>query len=328
MSEAAGGDLAGPGGPTWTVPGKLMLAGEYAVVRAEGRCLAVAVGEVVRASTWDGPGAGVRLVAFGQQWQVSAEQEAKGLAGFVAAALRWLALRHGLVLRRSVRLDVVGAIGGHKVGLGTSAAVTVATVRAVLRASGQVWPAQAVARAAREIHGAAQDPPGSGYDVTTIAHGGVIAWDRAADRVQQLGWPTDLYGAALFSGASASTGDALLRQALTPAHLDAIESAAERLHRTWHGPTPELLDAFRGCQRAYDSAARDDPHLVSDRVESLRASIEAHGCVVRTSGAGGGDCVLALADDARKVAALTATWEAHGGHVVAQLPRDIAAMEA
>ncbi len=310
-----------------TVPGKLMLAGEYAVVRPRGRCLAVAVGEVVRATLLDRSEAEVYLAAFGQEWRVSAEQDAKGLAGFVAAALRWLVRHHGLVLRQSVRLDVVGAIGGHKVGLGTSAAATVATVRAVLHASGQVWPAAAVAQAARAIHGAAQDPPGSGYDVTTIAHGGVVAWDRGADRVQHLTWPIDLHGAALFSGASASTGDALLRQVLTEVHLDAIEAACADLHDAWHGPTLQILEALRLCQRAFDAAARDDAHLHSDRVEALRSRIEAHGCVARTSGAGGGDCVLALADDARKVAALTAAWQAQGGHVVALLPLDIAATE-
>jgi len=204
---------------------------------------------------------------------------------------------------------------------------TVATVRAVLLSNGQVWPAAAVARSARAIHGAAQDPPGSGYDVTTIAHGGVIAWDRTVDLVQPLAWPADLYCAALFSGASASTSDALQRQTLTAAYLDAIDAACVTVQQAWHGPPRVLLDALRACQQAFDSAACHDPHLRSERIDTLRSLIEAHGCVARTSGAGGGDCVLALADDPRKIATVTATWQARGGHVVAQLPCEIARME-
>jgi phosphomevalonate kinase len=309
------------------IPGKLMLAGEYAVVRAGGRALAVAVGELVHAEVLQTGPAHVQLHAFGQTWRVEPGDEAQGLAGFTALALRWLADNQGVTLRRSVRMDVAGAIGGHKVGLGTSAAVTVATVRAVLESAGLTWAAADVASAARAIHDLAQQPAGSGYDVTTIAHGGVIAYRRTPDRAERLQWPDGLHAAALFSGTPASTGIALRRQGLPTEHLDALQQACDRLLIAWPYGARAALDGLLRCQAAFDAAATVDPHLRSEAVDSLRSLVESSGCVARTSGAGGGDCVLALSDHPERVQAAVTAWQARGGHVVARLPLDLAPVQ-
>lgn len=313
-------DLPGP----IRIPGKLMLAGEYAVVRPGGRALAVAVAEVVRAEVLAaGPGH-VQLEAFGRSWRVEPGEEAEGLAGFVAQALRWMADQQGVTLRRAVRLDVAGDVAGQKVGLGTSAAVTVATVRAVLHAAGLTWAAADVAAAARAIHELGQQPPGSGYDVTTIAHGGAVVYRRTPDRAERVRWPSGLHAAALFSGTPASTGIALRRQALATEHLDAIQHACDRLLIAWTYGARAALDGLVRCQAAFDAAATWDPHLRSHAVDALRSLVESHGCVVRTSGAGGGDCVLALSDHRDRVEAVARAWQEQNGHVVAHLPDDLA----
>jgi phosphomevalonate kinase len=249
------------------------------------------------------------------------------LAGFVAATLAFLAQNHGIALSGAHALNVAGALGGQKVGLGTSAAVTVATLRAVLASAQVSWAAADVAAAARLVHGAAQDPPGSGYDVTAIAHGGVIAYARTPDRAQVLSWPRDLFGAALFSGASASTSAALQRPSLPDARLDDIQRASDGLLQAWPGPVANTLIALESCQQASDAAARDDPTLTAPHIEAVRQAIAEYGAVTRTSGAGGGDCVLALSDDRDRITALAQAWQARGGHVVGHLPRDIAPSE-
>ncbi len=305
------------------VPGKLMLAGEYAVLRPNGVALAVAVGEVALAELTDGA-ADVTLHAFGQTFVLAAgTRHPTGLLGFVARALNWLEQHQGARLTRHLTLHVAGAIGGAKVGLGTSAAVTVATLRAVLHDAGTQWPAAQVADAARQIHGAGQGA-GSGYDVTTIAHGGCIAYHRTPDRAVRLTWPTGLHGVALFSGEPAPTQAALDKLPMAAAHLDAMHDAAQVLLSVWQGPVAAILDALRACDAAFLAAAADDASLVPPHVVDLRARIASHGCLARASGAGGGDCVLAFADDAEAIARLAIDWQSSGGHLVALLPHDIA----
>ena len=300
-----------------------MLAGEYAVLRPDGVALAVAIGEVVRATLAPGaPFATMR--AFGQTFSLPPDaRNAGGLLGFAARALGWLEQTHGLWLRSALTLDVTGAIGDAKVGLGTSAAVTVATLRAVLLDAGVTWTPGQVADAARHIHGAGQGA-GSGYDVTTIAFGGCIAYRRSPDRAESLAWPEGLHGVALFSGQPAPTQAALDKIPMSDRHLDRIHRAAENLLAAWPGPPAAILDALAACDAAFLAAADADPSLVPGYVAALRARIAAHGCVARASGAGGGDCVLAFADRAEPISRLISDWQGQGGHVVAHFPADIA----
>ena len=305
------------------VPGKLMLAGEYAVLRPHGVALAVAVGEVVRSSLT--PGAPrVTMHAFEQTFELPADERiAPGLLGFAARTLAWAESHHGIQLRAHLTLHVTGAIGGAKVGLGTSAAVTVATLRAVVQSAGAHWSAARIAEAARQIHGAGQGA-GSGYDVTTIAFGGCVAYQRTPDRAHHLLWPRGLVGLALFSGAPAPTQAALNKPPVATHHLDAIDDAARALIAAWSEPVPAILARLHACDDAFLAAAADDPDLLPPEILSVRARIAAHVCVARASGAGGGDCVLAFADDIDAVRALAQDWERSGGHVVAQFPNHIA----
>ncbi len=306
-----------------TVPGKLMLAGEYAVLRPHGIALAVAVGEVVR-STLTAGAPHVTMHAFDQTFDLPPDERvAPGLLGFAARALAWLEMHNGIRLTSHLTLHVNGAIGGAKVGLGTSAAVTVATLRAVLENAGVRWSPARVADAARQIHGAGQGA-GSGYDVTTIAMGGCVAYQRTPDRAHHLPWPRGLFGLALFSGAPAPTQAALDKPPIQAAHLDAIDRAARDLLIAWPKSVPEILAALRSCDAAFLAAAADDPDLVPSHVVALRAQIEAHGCTPRASGAGGGDCVLAFSSSAEAIATLADDWQRGGGHVVAHLPTRIA----
>jgi phosphomevalonate kinase len=314
--------------PVLRVPGKLMLAGEYAVLRADGLALSTAVGELVSARVVDGP-PGVELTAFGHTWHLPGARE--GLAGFAQLALDWLAA-HGAEPRLRWQVEVAGGAGQRKLGLGTSAAVTVAVLSAGLRAAGLPSSAGVVAAAAREVHGQAQVPAGSGYDVSSIAHGGVVAyWREARDgqgeggpRVQRLTWPSGLWAAALYSGEPASTA-AALRRVPAAAHLDRIGAAARELLSAWPEGAPAVLAALRHCQHAFDGARADDPGLGSAGIAAVRATVEAAGCVARTSGAGGGDCLLAFATDPERLQHAVDAWLAQGGLLAATLPGDLAA---
>ena len=315
-------------------PGKLMIAGEYAVMRDGGACLAAAVGELVHARLGAiSPRPTIRLTAFGQTMLVPlpsagvALAEPAGLGRFVAGALAFLQQRHGLTLLRDVDLRAAGAVGGSKVGLGTSAAVTIATVRAVLASQpgGEAWPAADVAACARAIHLEAQGERGSGYDVTTIALGGTVAYRRSPDRGESLPWPAGLHAAALYCGQPAPTAATLARGTIADSALDAIQAAAGALMAHW--PTAvaaDLVADINTCEAAFQRAAATAPWLWTPPMAALHEVVRAAGCVARTSGAGAGDCVLAFAADPDLVARAVLAWQARGGSAVARLPDDIA----
>ena len=308
-------------------PGKLMIAGEYAVLRDGGACLSVAVGQLVRAQLAQASAEPtLHLTAFGQT--VSLQRPwlpASGLGGFAVAALTCLERRHGVTPHHDLHLEAQGAVGGAKVGLGTSAAVTIATLRAVLASAEQRWTADEVAACARTIHQQVQGERGSGYDVTTIAMGGTIAYRRSPDRAEALTWPNQLCGAALFSGQPAPTAATLARGDIADEALGAIAAAATDLLAIWpQADARRLLQAIGTCEAAFALATRSAPWLWTPHLTALHRTIEGAGCVARTSGAGAGDCVLAFADDPARIERVVADWQASGGVAVARLPADVA----
>lgn len=310
-----------------STPGKLMIAGEYAVLRDGGACLSVAVGDLVRAHL--APASGeptLHLTAFGQTTSIQRPWlPCSGLGAFAAAVLAFLEQRHGVTPRHDVHMQAQGAVGGAKVGLGTSAAVTIATLRAVLASAERTWTADDIAACARAIHLQAQGERGSGYDVTTIAMGGTIAYRRSPDRAEALAWPQQLWGAALFSGQPAPTAATLARGEIADEALGAIAGAAADLLAIWPAADAgRLLAAISACEAAFGEATRSAPWLWTPQLTTLHRAIAATGCVARTSGAGAGDCVLAFADDPARIARVVADWKAQGGVAVARLPADVA----
>ncbi|MBM4344754.1 MAG: hypothetical protein FJ100_15415 [Deltaproteobacteria bacterium] len=307
------------------VPGKLMLAGEYAVLRPPALALAVAVGRLVRwQAAHDGAGL-VRLTAFGATTAASwADAEsAAGLIGFAGRAWSSAARAWPLAGTPAVAIDVAGSVAGQKIGLGNSAAVTVAVLRARAGLAGATPDAATVAELARDAHRRAQAGQGSGYDVATVAHGGVVAFEPATGAVERLAWPAGLSAVALFVGEPAATAEALPRvQALQP-WLAGIAKAALALREAWVGEVAGILTALAGCEAALWAAEPVRVALFSPAVEVARAFLHGHGLVARLSGAGGGDCVLGFGRSASVERAAQA-WQARGGYVAARLPADLA----
>ncbi|MBI5608572.1 MAG: hypothetical protein HY902_06800 [Deltaproteobacteria bacterium] len=303
-----------------SVPGKLMIAGEYAVLRPAGVCLAVAVGRLVEVYATEGA-PGVWLEAFGMRLDGNAAST--GLGQFASAAARAAEQAWGIRAQGSLLLQVHGSQDGKKVGLGTSAAVTVATLRGLAALAGHGATADEVARLARSVHRQVQGA-GSGYDVTTIAHGGCVAFDRHGDTTQALDWPQGLVMAAFFTGQAAPTAPALARVVAMGETLQAIDAAARELLALWPVAAPKtLMAALDHCEKALDVAAARVPDLLPPALQATRQFCREHGLVARTSGAGGGDCVLGCGPPAA-VAAAVRSWRAGGRLVVAELPADLA----
>jgi phosphomevalonate kinase len=296
-----------------TAPGKLILAGEYAVLDGA-PAVVMAVDRRAIATLDPAPRAG-----------------SAAPSPFLAAVAAELLARRGAgdpAARAAPAIAVSSEAfyeGGHKLGLGSSAAVTAAATARALAEAGPLDRAE-VAAIALAAHAAAQGPRGargSGADVAAAVHGGLLAYRRAGsgawDRdgggaaedpppaVAPLAWPAGLQWIAFFTGASADTAQlvAAVAQArraqgrAVGAALIAIGEASAALCAALapHGraDADAALAAFARAAAAMDAlAAATAAPLVPPRVAAARAALAPLGAVVKTTGAGGGDLAIAV----------------------------------
>lgn len=309
-------------------PGKLFITGEYAVL-AGAPALVAAVdryAEVRVAVHDDGGGVEVDSLADGVCCAVDdadAGELPGGDAGAVLAALRAARARVPRLgtTRIAVAVDSRPFLhGALKLGLGRSAATLVAAVAALLAAFGVGDRAAALAVAVA-AHGAFQGGHGSGADVAAAVHGGVVEvlrHDGGID-VTPRRLPAGLTLVAGFTGESAATTPLLRRFAQAtagaqPRALAALrEVAAQAAAAVADGDAAALRDAVRRSAGLLDALGRETGlPIVTPALARLVAAAERAGAVAKPSGAGGGDCGLALADSPAQAAAVAAAWRAAG----------------
>jgi phosphomevalonate kinase len=292
-----------------SAPGKLMLAGEYVVATGRSPALSVSVG--LRAS--------VRFVgpsALG--WRIDAPE--LGLVGArldkVPMFAEAMALFPGATPARVEIRSELGA-GPSKPGLGGSSAVCMAACIALAEHTRRPLPSLGQIVGA---HRRGQGGVGSGYDVATAFHGGVLAYTppqgaSSEPATERLSWPEGLHSAVFYSGFGSSTRVLLERVgAWRLDDVDSFEACIDPLA----AETRAFIEAFRAgdVQTILTQAAQLQEELAFfDRVGELgiippgpcqlAGAIEDAGAIARTAGAGGGDCVWALSDDPECIARAT-----------------------
>ena len=164
-----------------TVPGNLLLAGEYLVLDEGGQGLAVAVEPRAEASARTSP-AGIWSIQamMGETrllWQPGREDELPLAGAMMQSCAEALEVR-GKSMPAPLTIDVDSSAffssDGRKAGFGSSAAAAVAIAMLVGRSTG-LEDAQLIdfaAEAALAGHRAAQGGRGSGYDIFTSLYGG------------------------------------------------------------------------------------------------------------------------------------------------------------
>jgi phosphomevalonate kinase len=263
-------------------PGKVLLLGEYAVL--EGAPAVVAAVD--------------RHAVAGE-----AGARADPPSPFLAAARAEVEARHGPgseEASRAARVAVDSAAlasGGAKLGLGSSAAVTVAAVAWALGPRADLR--DEVHRLAHRAHARAQEPRGargSGADVAASVHGGILEVRRPSSpdglaplAVRRLTLPP-LALLLVWTGQPADTP---------------VLVAAVRAHRV-RDPRGHAaaLDAIAAAAAAL-ILARDSPAAIA----ALAAS---HGGTAKPTGAGGGDLLLCALPDAASADAFAAAVPALG----------------
>jgi phosphomevalonate kinase len=329
-------------------PGKLVIAGEYAVLAGgPGIAAAVDLPATARITTRSGGGNVLRIPETGAthpfRWIASGpprwEQSAPGALGRPLEAVvetlyaRRLLARAGDLPPCLIELSTDAfywtddAGSRHKLGLGSSAAVLVALCGALLRfiGGGPVDQAELLALC-WEAHRRFQGGAGSGLDVATALAGGVIAAEfdgpGTVPRVTPLAWPRKLEALALWTGVSASTPALLARLKAwqdrdPPAAATALarlSGAAARCLAAWRTGDPGVvLDAladFAGGLRVLDEGG--NLGIWSREHLALQSLAGRHGVLYKPSGAGGGDFGLAFSQSREDLEALGRAAEKQG----------------
>ncbi len=294
---------------TATAPGKLVLLGEYGVLEG-GEALVMAVNRRVRVSLeyCGDPGLTVTSkplldqpvnITLGDIEQASPS----GALALVTHILRQLS-EQGLLPLESLagwclNLDSQALFqDGKKMGLGSSAAVTVALTGLLcdFAEKRQFCDLALVSALHHSFQGS-----GSGLDVATSLRGGLIAYCRHKNfpTVEQLSWPNNLHATAVWSGQSAGTAGFIQRlrefesdQPLVYAQLmkDLVREANTGLEALQRARAEDFLS----CASAfYQTLGRLDEAsglgIVTETHQALAQLLKGDSSLYKTCGAGGGD---------------------------------------
>ncbi|HMA93915.1 MAG TPA: hypothetical protein VKP30_14590, partial [Polyangiaceae bacterium] len=197
--------------------------------------------------------------------------------------------------------------GDRKLGLGSSAAIVVASLAALeVEARGPLHDLElreAVFNAALDAHREAQ-PGGSGIDVASAVRGGTIlaSLNVCGLKVAPIHFPRGLYSSVWFSGHSASTQALLGRirafqsekpyeaRRLLDAQASAAMDAAQALLSDDTGRFLVAVGRQRECLDALGKSAQAP--VVTDEVRHLDERARKEAGVVLPAGAGGGDVAI------------------------------------
>jgi phosphomevalonate kinase len=194
-----------------------------------------------------------------------------------------------------------------KIGLGSSAAILVASLAALeLDAAPDLADAELAARVLPEAlvaHRAAQRG-GSGVDVAASAMGGVLRFERtspgAPPTVTPMTLPAPLFVGVWASGSSASTPDMLARVAALAQGRPADHARAMARLSDAARATAQARDGARFVDACREQVARlaelgdlAGAPIVTPEARAFGRAVSTNG-VVMPSGAGGGDLVLYL----------------------------------
>lgn len=339
-----------------SAPGKLYIAGEYAVVEPGQPSVLVAVDRRITVQLTPSAGMGrVHSSRYGHgplTWvrdeddQIIADHNPYDYVTASITVMERLRAERGLApryfdLHISSELDDAS---GRKFGLGSSAAVTVAVVAALDEFYGMGLSCDERFRLAL-LATVEVAPRSSGGDVAASTFGGFIRYtspDRTrlrqaasqgtvTDALTDDGWEpcritrlSPLNGLRLlvgWTGTPASTEGLVRRVSMSDAELDARYSnfltlsreAVDQLVGAWDDDAQTVLSVIRRCRRLLQHLGQlRGTAIETDQLRILCNVAEREGAAAKPSGAGGGDCGIALVPEDHDVEPILEAWRADG----------------
>jgi phosphomevalonate kinase len=312
-------------------PGKLFVLGEYAVL--DGCPAVVAAVDRFLEVALDGNGRdGLTRIRSGTahvEFPTGAPPDETGPWRFVLEAFRSSLRQNPELADRSFAIDIVSRLDTHrgtKAGLGSSAAVTVGLMAAMSAATGQrlsgVDDRDRLFAAALDAHRRVQGALGSGADVAASTYGGLILFqphDGSAE-INPLTLPADTHFLAASTGEPASTTDLVSqyrqkqngKAAIRTAFVEASRHSVKEFVAMLAQGSLSLAAVLRNGALLEQLATDLSLPLLTPRLRRIVEIARAHGAAAKISGAGGGDCGIALTRDASEAREIRDAWQAAG----------------
>jgi phosphomevalonate kinase len=295
-----------------SAPGKLFLLGEYAVLECAPALLTAvdrrAVVTATPSTVWSLTTTGIELDTLFLEADGSLpprlDAPTRSRLGLFDAVRSGVDAHLG---ERGPRLELTVDSSaflhdGHKLGLGSSAAVAVALTAALLHVRGHESEPATVFALADAAHRAAQGGSGSGGDVAASVYGGAILY-RRNEPPEAVTLPEGLRVFAVSTGTGSSTVELVglvdRYRRHSPESYRKDMDALVRL--SWSvGEALTTADRLLSLADDYFHALEALSHnsgagIVTERHREYRELAAASGAVFKSSGAGGGDLGLVFA---------------------------------
>lgn len=293
---------------TASAPGKLMLMGEHAVLYGA-PCLVTALDERLTVS----------IEQTGNKTEIIAPQALS--TAFVEAALAeartaWHLPETGL------RVTTQSGFSG-KYGFGSSAAVTVGVLTAIAALFEEAPTHDELFRVGRAVVAKVQGT-GSGFDIASAVWGGTLWYAQKGEVIEDL---PDFRECAFIVGYSGVKADTKTLIAEVAAKRARETEKVERICAAIGDLVHQGKDAFvagdwvrLGTYMNFNQEYLRDLGVSTEALEALIAAAKKAGAWgAKLSGAGGGDCMIAISSSDSKEAIAQAIMDA-GGEIVNVVP--------
>ncbi len=239
---------------------------------------------------------------------------------FVLSILKYVTRRYGRIPGASIEIDTTPfyhRTTGHKFGLGSSAALTVSLLSALMEYMNMRIARPELYRESYLAHRHAQGKLGSGTDIAASSIGGVMSYVMPNDisklngQTRSLNWPGDLHMVTIWAGYSASTRHFVRRiqrfrdehpnhyQTLMKPLIDLSEQGSREFDSGNSDAFLEIVSDFMDRERELGKASNTE--IISDVHEEISSLVKQAGGTYKPSGAGGGDIGVAFCKSMNEV---------------------------